>query len=47
MHPVIVLICIVLAFGIAGRIDADTATALAHTSAHPTETADASRCRLP
>jgi hypothetical protein len=46
MHPVIVFICIVLAFGIAGRIDADSKTALAQTSA-PTETADANRCRLP
>ncbi len=47
MHPVIILICIVLAFGIVGRIDADSATALAQTSKRATETADAGRCRLP
>jgi hypothetical protein len=47
MHPVIIFICIALAFGIVGRIDADSATALAQTSEHSTQTADAGRCRLP
>lgn len=47
MHPVIILICIVLAFGIVCRIDADSASALEQSSERATETADAGRCRLP